>query len=228
MGEPQVEQGARTSSDERPGARPPGLAGRLMRQFSGPQGVLGHVAGYLMARMNRELNTWIIELLAVQQDDRVVDIGCGPGLAVEMAASRATRGFVAGVDRSEVMVGQARRRNAMAVRTGRVDVRCAPAALLPYPDGSFTKACVVNSLQFWPSIGDGVREIHRVLRPGGVLVVALRMRAEDAGQYDRRRFGLSEQRIAEIIDVLRVTGLTVASQRREVRGEMITALVARK
>jgi ubiquinone/menaquinone biosynthesis C-methylase UbiE len=88
---------------------------------------------------------------------------------------------------------------------------------------------VVNSLQFWPSLQDGLREVYRVLEPGGRLVVALRTRVAGTSQFDRRRFGLTDERVNEVVAMLTVLGFrAVATQRREVRGEAITAIVGNK
>jgi ubiquinone/menaquinone biosynthesis C-methylase UbiE len=203
------------------------MLANFMKQFSGPHGPLGHVAGLMMSRMNVPLNTWVVELLEVARRDRVVEVGFGPGLAVELAASRARDGFVAGVDRSEVMLRQATRRNREGIAAGCIDLRLGSAESLPFTDAAFDKGCAVNSLQFWPAPEKGLAEFHRVLAPGGRLVLALRMRREDAGRYDRSRFGFTEERAAAVEQMLRSTGFaTVNALRREVRGEIITALVA--
>ena len=155
-------------------------AGVLGRQFAGPRGPMGWVAGLVMARLNTRANQWMVELLDVGPDDRVVDVGCGPGLAVEAAAARARRGFVAGVDASPLMVAQASRRNRAAIREGRVEIRRGGAAALSYPDARFTRAASLNSLQFWPEAERGLRELHRVLEPGGRLALVLVARSGDA------------------------------------------------
>lgn len=205
------------------------MLARFMKQFSGPHGALGHVAGLLMSRMNLPLNSWVADLLEIDAGDRVIEVGFGPGLAIELAAARAREGFVAGVDRSDVMLHQARRRNRRAVAAGRVDLRLGSAESLPFPAASFEKACAVNSLQFWPSPERGVAELHRVLAPSGRLVLALRMRRADAGRYERSRFGFTAERADAVEAMLRAAGFdSVRALRREVRGETITALVAER
>ena len=95
-------------------------------------------------------NVWAVGLLDVQPDDRVLEIGFGPGIAIEEMARRATRGLVVGVDHSEVMVRQATRRNAAAVRDG--TRRPAPRlgrGRCPQFDAPFDKILAVNSLMFW-------------------------------------------------------------------------------
>src|SRR5262245_25371805 len=99
------------------------MLSRFFRQFSGPRGPLGHVAGFLMSRMNVPLNRWVVELMEVGSRDRVIEVGFGPGIAIELAAERASAGFVAGVDLSSVMLAQATRRNRAAIGTRRVELR---------------------------------------------------------------------------------------------------------
>lgn len=143
-------------------------------------GVLGRLTGMVVARLTAEANRWVVDLLDVRPHDRVLDVGCGPGIAVATAAAQASHGIVAGVDGSAEMVRQARRRNRAAIRRGTVSVHHADAAALPFEAGRFTKAATVNSLQFWPSPAAGLADLHRVLAPGGRAAVVLMARGDDA------------------------------------------------
>lgn len=202
---------------------------RLFAQFSGPSGALGYVACWLMARKNVPANAWVVELLEVGPDDRVLEVGFGPGLAVAMNAARATRGLVAGIDHSELMVRKARARVGAARREGRIDLRHGSVEKLPFADGAFTRAMAVNSLQFWPSAAEGLREVARVLAPSARLVLAQRLRKEDAGPFDRSRFGMTEERLAELVALLEEVGFRdVAVRRREIGDECVAALLARR
>jgi SAM-dependent methyltransferase len=198
-----------------------------MGQFAGPHGPLGRVAGWLMARKNGPLNALVVERLGVGREDRVLDVGCGPGLAVAFAGARAPRGFVAGADTSAVMVRQAARRNRAAIRAGRAEVRVADAARLPWPTGRFTRACSVNSARFWPSLDAGLGELHRVLAPGGRLVLAFRLRVEGADPLDRRGFGATDAEIDEIAAALAAAGFgAVEREHHAPAGEDHALLVA--
>jgi len=203
------------------------FVGRFMNQFSGPHGWLGRVAGMLMARKNGPLNAWIVEQLELRPESRVLEIGFGPGLAVELAAAQAVRGRVAGLDKSAEMLAQARRRNRAAVRAGRVDLRLGSAERLPFGDGSFSHACAVNSLQFWPDAAAALRELQRVLEPGGRLVLGQRLRREGGGRTDRRRYGMTDERLGELGRMLEWAGFELQKvERREIGEETIAALVA--
>lgn len=143
----------------------------IRSQFGRPRGLFGILAGLLMARLNRERNAWTVELLDVQPADHVLEVGFGPGLAIEQVAELAVDGFVAGIDHSETMVRQAGKRNATAISDGRVELRRSSASSLPYADAVFDKVYAVNSM--WPEAIDSLREMHRVLKTGGLVAIAL-------------------------------------------------------
>lgn len=143
----------------------------LTSQFGNPTGLLGSLVGSVMAYENRERNLWAVSLLDIQPSDHQLEIGFGPGLAIQQIAFSATSGFVAGVDQSAVMLRQASKRNAEAIQAKRVELKQGSVANLPYPDQSFDKAIVINSLHHWTDAQAGLREIERVLKPKGLLVL---------------------------------------------------------
>lgn len=146
-------------------------------QFGEPRGPRGWLAAQVVARLTGAANRWMVELLEAGAGDRVLDVGCGPGLAVADAAARGGR--VVGVDASPTMVGHARRRNRAAIRRGQVEIHHADATRLPFPDASFSKVGSLNSLQFWPDPERGLAELHRVLEPGGQVAVVLMARSDE-------------------------------------------------
>ena len=142
----------------------------FMRMFGRPQGVLGRLGGSIMARMNQQCAAWVINLLDIQPHERVLEVGFGPGVGIQLLARSA--GYVAGVDASEAMVEQATARNVQAVERGHVDLRHGSVERLPFADNTFDKALAINSMQVWPDAVAGLREIGRVLKPGGRIALA--------------------------------------------------------
>jgi ubiquinone/menaquinone biosynthesis C-methylase UbiE len=138
-------------------------------QFHRPMGAAGHVAGWVMSRRSSNLarNRWAARMLDIQPADRVIEFGCGPGVAVAALAALASRGLVVGVDHSRVMIRQAGRRNRAAVRAGRVRLVHAEVQHLSLDDGPFDAALAVNTVGMWPDPAARLRDIARLLRPGG-------------------------------------------------------------
>lgn len=190
-------------------------------QFAGPRGLAGWFTGQAMARMNRDANRWMVDLLDVGPGDRVLDVGCGPGLAVEAATARVGPGSVTGVDHSRVMVRQAARRNRAAVRAGRVEIRVAEVTALPYAVGSFTKAGSLNSMQFWAEVGAGLREIHRVLAPGARFAVVLVGRSGDPGGGRRVAYGAAPAWLVEIAGQVEAAGFRDVRDHRQMCGPLL-------
>jgi ubiquinone/menaquinone biosynthesis C-methylase UbiE len=147
-----------------------GLWHRVAQQFRQPSGIVGRVLGFLF-RMNREGIDWTIDQLEIQPTDHVLEIGFGSGLGIERAASLATRGRVAGVDFSQTMLEQATRRNAAAIDEGLVELCLGDVTALLYPENTFHKAFATNVIYFWKDPLSNLRELHRVLKPGGRLAL---------------------------------------------------------
>ncbi|MEZ4670362.1 MAG: class I SAM-dependent methyltransferase [Anaerolineae bacterium] len=172
----------------------------FMSQFENPQGIMGRLVGQILYYENRERNAWAVSLLDVQPKDRVLEIGFGPGDALQRVCALNTQGFTAGIDHSVVMVEQAKERNKNAVREMRLEVREGSAMALPYDDASFDKAFTINSLHIWPDALKGLMEMKRVLRQGGLLLIV-----------EQPRSVLSEEELSALIQErtqqLNATGL---------------------
>jgi ubiquinone/menaquinone biosynthesis C-methylase UbiE len=136
--------------------------------FGCPRGIWGAIIGYAMAWTYRSRTAWTLSLLDLQPDDRVLEIGFGPGTAIRDAAMLTARGFVAGIDPSAVMLQQATRRNRDAIHEGRVELRPATMSAIPYPNASFDKIFGTNAIHFSRALDADLGEIHRVLRSGGL------------------------------------------------------------
>jgi len=140
----------------------------IARQLSHPTGLLGGLVGRLMNRRNAAMNAYAVKQLELQTTDRVLEIGFGGG--VNLATLMESSAFVAGVDPSRWVVDRARTSFADAVKADRADFRVGAADCIPF-EPPFQKVCTVNTVYFWKSLYAGFAEIHRVLEPGGRVVI---------------------------------------------------------
>ena len=111
-----------------------------------------------------------------------------------------------GIDHSGVMLRQASRRNAAAIRAGRVTLINASADQLPAAlDGPFDAILAVNSLGFWPAPAERLAELRRRLAPGGRIAIASQPRCPGATA------GTSRSAADEVENLLRSAGFTQMS-----------------
>jgi SAM-dependent methyltransferase len=176
----------------------------VIGQAHHPRGAAGRVTAWEMALRpsNRQRNRWVASLLDVRPADRILEIGCGPGVAIAALAG-AGAGHVYGLDHSGVMLQQAARRNAAAIRDGRVTLVQSPVDQLPPAlDGPFDAILAVNSLAFWPAPTQRLAELRGRLAPGGRIAIASQPRCPGATA------DTSRSAAREIEDLLRQGGFT--------------------
>ncbi len=123
---------------------------------------------------NAELNQFIKDLLDLQEHDAVLEIGFGPGALLSQMAQITTKGLVEGIDFSDAMVEQAQKTNQHYIAQQRVKIQKGDCDNLPYGPEAFDKVCTSNTIYFWENPKAIFKEIFRVVKPGGRLVVGFR------------------------------------------------------
>jgi len=122
------------------------------------------------ARHSR-LTDWGLKHISIESHYTILDLGCGGGRTVSKLAAIATQGKVYGVDHSDESVAATKRTNAQWMSLGRVEVRHGPVSELPFPDGMFDLITAVETHFWWPDLAGDMREVFRVLKPGGTLLL---------------------------------------------------------
>jgi len=145
----------------------------ILKQFRQPAGWLGSLAGQIMAHRpsNIARNQWMIEQLGLQPGDRLLEIGYGPGLALEFALKKITDGLVVGIDHSEVMFRQASNRNKKAIMQGVAHLLVKDIERLPTFETHFNHICSANVAQFWRDPVAVLRHLRNYLAEDGRMTI---------------------------------------------------------
>lgn len=160
-------------------------ANRSLGQAGQPHGLLGRLFGRVMAWHNAADNAWTVDLLDIHDNEHVLEVGFGPGAAIEMIGKRYPSVRVTGLDHADTMLAAARARNGDAITAGRLSLRQGSVLQLPFADAGFDKAFAINSIYFWEPPEQGLAELHRVLKSGGRLAITVRDKQRAAYQAFR-------------------------------------------
>jgi ubiquinone/menaquinone biosynthesis C-methylase UbiE len=139
----------------------------LSLQVRKPSGWLGRRAVRAMNVVHGTMTDWGLEQVTVPCNAAILDIGCGGGSTVHKLAAMAPEAKIIGLDYSAASVAVSRDTNARQIETGRVQIEQGSVAALPFPDCTFDLVTAVETHYYWPDLPANVREVMRVLKPGG-------------------------------------------------------------
>jgi len=122
-----------------------------------------------MGLVNAKPNAAALAVLDLGDGDSLIELGCGPGHALQSLLRARHLKQAVGLDWSETMLAQASRRNRLALEAGRLALVRGDCAKLPFSDDSADAVLAVNVVYFMSA--SSISEARRVLRPGGRLAV---------------------------------------------------------
>jgi ubiquinone/menaquinone biosynthesis C-methylase UbiE len=140
-------------------------------QLGHPSGIFSSFAAILWNKRNLALNETAFEILCLQANDHVLEIGFGGGYLLGQMLNTIEGGMLCGIDISSEMVKRCERQYSEAITLGKIEFKCAIAEEIPYPSKNFTKVCSVNSIFYWQDIDEAFCEIARVLGDNGQFVL---------------------------------------------------------
>lgn len=140
-------------------------------QCQKPSGFVGRLHLMLMNRTHSGVTDWGLTHVEIEKRCTILDVGCGGGRTINKLAAAATEGKVFGIDYSEESVAASKRKNALLIKEGRVDVQQASVDQLPFPENMFDVVTAVETHFWWSDLAGGMREIFRVVKPAGKLVI---------------------------------------------------------
>lgn len=166
------------------------LSDKLAREFSqsggepsitelgNPRKPEGEAGKEMIRRMNEShsgLTDWALTFLRLEKGEKVLDIGCGGGAALAKMADKLKDGHLTGIDYSDVSVAESSEKNAAAIAEGRMDIIGGSVSDMPFEDGAYDEIISVESYFFWPDLASDMKEVFRVLAPGGKLLLIAEM-----------------------------------------------------
>jgi ubiquinone/menaquinone biosynthesis C-methylase UbiE len=162
------------------------VAAYVLRQARKPDKLVGRFFLRAMNEGHSRMTDWGLRHVAIQRQFTILDVGCGGGRTVEKLAAIAVEGQVCGVDYAEGSVVASRSQNAKLIQAGRVAIQKASVSQLPFAENKFDLVTAVETQYYWPDLIGDMREVLRVLKPGGRLIVIAE--TYKGGKYDRLKW----------------------------------------
>ena len=167
-----------------------------------------------MEKGHRPVGEQAIDLMAIPASARVLDVGCGSGWATRLMAEKASSGRVVGIDIADEMIRLAQETSSSC---SNVEFQVASAEKLPFVEKDFTHSLSMESLYYYAEMLTAVREIKRVLKPGGLFVTVVDLYRENApsGQWvEQLKVPVQFLSIAEYRSLFERAGFVNVSDRR--------------
>lgn len=124
-----------------------------------------------MNASHSKLTDWGLGHVLIKKDYTILDVGCGGGRTVSKLAAVVSQGKVYGIDYSDESVAATNRTNARWIGLGRVEVLHGSVSQLPFPENKFDLVTAVETHFWWPNLPNDMREVFRVTKPGGTLIL---------------------------------------------------------
>lgn len=150
---------------------------KIAAQLACPSGEMGAEVGNRMNESNGEMTRHAIDLLNIGDGEKIFELGPGNAQFASYVLNKGVDVHYTAGDISEVMIEEANRINQPFIEQGVVRLFLIDGVRLPFEDRSIDKAFTVNTLYFWDKPLQVLDELHRVLKPGGMLCIAIRSKA---------------------------------------------------
>ena len=154
-----------------------------MSKFGKPTGPFGRILARGMAWGHKDFYKNTAMALDLKEEDRYLEIGFGSGLFIKKYASHVAR--IAGLDYSEEMVNLASEINKDLINSGKAEFKKGDASSLPWGNDEFSAVVGIETFFFWDEPVKSLKEIYRVLAPGGRLVIEMAFNKDDGLDHSK-------------------------------------------
>jgi len=154
-----------------------------MSQFAKPTGFFGKILAKGMARGHKDFYKNAVKAINPKKDDEYLEIGFGSGIFIKKYMSHVSK--IAGIDYSEDMVKLASDINRKLVESGKAEFKQGYASSLPWADNEFTVVTAIEVFFFLNETEKTLKEIFRILEPGGRLIIEMAFNKDDGMDHKR-------------------------------------------
>ena len=154
-----------------------------MSQFAKPTGFFGKILAKGMARGHKEFYKNAIKAINPKKDDKYLEIGFGSGIFIKKHMTHVSK--IAGIDHSEDMVKLASKINRKLVESGKAEFKQGNTLSLPWSDNEFTVVAAIEVFFFLNEPEKALKEILRVLKPGGRLIIEMAFNKDDGVDHKK-------------------------------------------
>mgnify|MGYP001014106738 FL=1 len=179
-----------------------------MSQFRNPTGAFGRLLARGMAWGHKDFYKNTAKALDLKEEDRYLEIGFGSGLFIKKYASHVAR--IAGLDCSQEMVNLASDINKDLINSGKAEFKKGDASSLPWENDEFSAVVGIETFFFWDEPVKSLKEIYRVLAPGGRLVIEMAFNKDDGLDHSKhvKQMNLKVYSASEMTKMLNEAGFS--------------------
>ncbi|MDO5970219.1 class I SAM-dependent methyltransferase [Flavivirga aquimarina] len=177
----------------------------LAKHLRQPEGEIGKEVGLQMNKGNKHICLNSYKVLNPKNKDYILEIGMGNGFFVKDLLKMADNLNYSGIDFSHIMINEATIKNKEFITSGKVSFKQASIEKLPFNDGAFDCITTTNTLYFWPQPQDNAKELLRVLKPGGKLLIAYRTK-DFMEQLELTKYGFTKYNVTDVENLLNLSG----------------------
>ncbi|WP_059170756.1 class I SAM-dependent methyltransferase [Bacillus sp. FJAT-27445] len=167
------------------------MLNNFAKQFRVPKGLLGKIAGKIMFLENKKLNDWTIHQLSITNGQTVLEIGFGPGYAIDKISEGFIDVRIEGIDLSEKMKEAATKKHEHLLETGKLKLWCGAVSDFNVEPEKYDRVFSVNNYPLWDNPQGTLELIARSLKKGGKMAITVQPR--EKGDTDNTAKELAKQ-----------------------------------